>query len=67
MHVRSIATAQDVVQTDLDYINVSLKEEFRQMAGSNLLIIGGAGFLGYYMVQAVTHWNRNGSRRTGFH
>ena len=52
-------TAQDVVQTDLDYINVSLKEEFRQMAGSNLLIIGGAGFLGYYMVQAVTHWNRN--------
>jgi nucleoside-diphosphate-sugar epimerase len=52
-------TAQDVVQTDLDYINSALKEEFGQMAGSNLLIVGGAGFLGYYMVQSVVHWNRN--------
>ena len=29
------------------------------MAGRNLLISGGAGFLGYYLVQGVLHWNNN--------
>ena len=47
----------DVVRQDLDYICDSLADEFGQMAGSNLLIVGGAGFLGYYLVQAVLHWN----------
>ncbi len=28
------------------------------MAGKRLLIIGGAGFLGYYLVQSVLHWNK---------
>ncbi len=28
------------------------------MAGKRLLITGGAGFLGYYLVQAVVHWNK---------
>lgn len=55
----NMRTAQDVVEADLDYINVALKQEFGQMAGNNLLIVGGAGFLGYYMVQAVTYWNRH--------
>ena len=27
------------------------------MEGSNLLITGGAGFLGYYLVQSVLFWN----------
>ncbi len=27
------------------------------MSGKNLLIVGGAGFLGYYLVQSVVRWN----------
>lgn len=51
-------TAQDVIATDLDYICHGLAEEFATMAGKNLLIVGGAGFLGYYLVQAILHWNK---------
>ncbi|MGD1855863.1 MAG: NAD-dependent epimerase/dehydratase family protein [Leptolyngbyaceae cyanobacterium] len=50
-------TAQDVIQIDLDYICGNLQEEFSCIAGKRLLIIGGAGFLGYYLVQSILHWN----------
>ena len=50
-------TAQTVVQKDLDYIASALKAEFARMGGKNLLVVGGAGFLGYYLVQSVLHWN----------
>jgi nucleoside-diphosphate-sugar epimerase len=51
-------TAQDVVTTDLGYICRNLKLEFAQMAGKKLLIVGGAGFLGHYLVQSILYWNR---------
>lgn len=60
MHDRAFRTSQDVVTTDLDYICQNLAEDFGVMAGRRLLIVGGAGFLGYYLVQAVLHWNRSG-------
>lgn len=50
-------TAADVIRTDLEYIKGQLREELAMMAGTRLLITGGAGFLGYYMVQAITHYN----------
>ncbi|WP_088890355.1 NAD-dependent epimerase/dehydratase family protein [Leptolyngbya ohadii] len=53
-------TAQDVIAADLDYICGNLQAEFSQMAGKKLLIVGGAGFLGYYLVQAILHWNKTG-------
>jgi nucleoside-diphosphate-sugar epimerase len=47
---------------DLDYICANLREEFGRMAGKSLLITGGAGFLGYYLVLAALHFNRNDGR-----
>jgi UDP-glucuronate decarboxylase len=51
-------TAQDVIDADLQYICNNLRSEFSQMSGKKLLIIGGAGFLGYYLVQSVLYWNK---------
>ena len=35
------------------------------MAGDRLLVTGGAGFLGYYLVQTVTHYNETADRPIG--
>src|SRR5688572_12545326 len=53
-------TASDIVAKDLNYICQNAAEELRAMAGNRLLVTGGAGFLGHYLVQAVCHWNRVG-------
>jgi UDP-glucuronate decarboxylase len=50
-------TSFDVITHDLDHILDMLEEEMAIMAGSSLLITGGAGFLGYYLVQSMLHWN----------
>jgi UDP-glucuronate decarboxylase len=50
-------TAQTIVQKDLEYIASTLKVEFGRMGGKKLLVVGGAGFLGYYLVQSVVHYN----------
>ena len=51
-------TAEEVVAADLEHICRQLKTEFDLMAGKRLLITGGAGFLGHYLVRSVLHWNR---------
>jgi nucleoside-diphosphate-sugar epimerase len=54
----AIPALQDLLHQDLDTICGNLTEEFGRMAGKRLLITGGAGFLGYYLVQAALHFNR---------
>jgi len=59
-----MVSGTEICNRDLDYIAGHLKEEFSCLAGGNLLITGGAGFLGHYLVQSVLYWNRRtGGRR----
>jgi dTDP-glucose 4,6-dehydratase/UDP-glucuronate decarboxylase len=51
------AGAAGVVRGDLEYILENAGKELESIAGSSLLVTGGAGFLGYYFVQAALAWN----------
>jgi nucleoside-diphosphate-sugar epimerase len=51
-------TASDIVAKDLEQICSAAGAELAALSGHDLLITGGAGFLGHYLVQAVAHWNR---------
>ena len=54
----TIRDARDVVEADLEYIRRNLSEEIPRLSGKRLLITGGAGFLGYYLVQSILHADR---------
>jgi UDP-glucuronate decarboxylase len=53
----AIKTADQVVSGDLDFITMHGAEEFGKISGRSMMIAGGAGFLGYYLVQAALYWN----------
>jgi UDP-glucuronate decarboxylase len=53
------ADAGSVVTQDLEYIHDSLAGDLVELAGQDILITGGAGFLGYYLVQTLVSWNRS--------
>lgn len=50
--------SQEVVENDLNYICSNLEEEFCSLGNKRILITGGGGFLGYYLVQSVLYWNK---------
>lgn len=54
---RQLVSLQDLLHDDLDALCADLADEFGRMGGGRLLITGGGGFLGYYLVQSVLHWN----------
>jgi UDP-glucuronate decarboxylase len=51
------ATAAEVIQSDLEHIVEGAADDLSAIAGKRLLVTGGAGFLGYYLVQSVLAWN----------
>lgn len=51
-------TAAAVVAADLDAICTNAGDELAALSGHGVLVTGGAGFLGHYLVQAMTHWNK---------
>ncbi len=51
------ADGRQVVADDLRMITDRLDNEFEEMAAGSLLLVGGGGFLGYYLVQAIGAWN----------
>ncbi|HUN72263.1 MAG TPA: NAD-dependent epimerase/dehydratase family protein [Steroidobacteraceae bacterium] len=55
---RRLIGLQQLLDEDLEAVCVDLSSEFGQMSGGRLLITGGGGFLGYYLVQAALHFNR---------
>ena len=55
--VHDASNGQEVVDTDLQYLAEALDGVFSRLSGGRLLITGGAGFLGYYLVQAPLVWN----------
>jgi nucleoside-diphosphate-sugar epimerase len=58
-------SAEDVVRTDLEHIVGSAGRELAAMAGKRVLVTGGAGFLGYYLVQGMLAWNAAHSGEDG--
>ncbi len=56
-----LKTSEEVVREDLDYMCQQLADELPKLSGKSIAITGGAGFLGYYLVQAILHWNEQSS------
>jgi nucleoside-diphosphate-sugar epimerase len=54
---RQVVPERQLLTEDLDSICADLATEFGQMGGGRLLVTGGGGFLGYYLVQSALHWN----------
>jgi nucleoside-diphosphate-sugar epimerase len=50
--------AEQIVSEDLDFIVQRAGDEFARLSGRQVVVAGGAGFLGYYLVQAPLHWNQ---------
>ena len=52
-----IQSAADVIETDLQRLMHQLRDDLPALSGGSVAIAGGAGFLGYYLVQALLFWN----------
>ena len=48
----------DVVNTDVAYMIENLNKELTELSGNKILLTGGGGFLGYYLINTIVGWNR---------
>ena len=55
---RRLIELRQLKDDDLGAICADLTVEFGALSGGRLLVTGGEGFLGYYLVQSVMHWNK---------
>ncbi len=55
---RRVIELRQLLTEDLEQICTDLTGEFTEMSGGRILVTGGGGFLGYYLVQSILHWNR---------
>jgi len=53
----TLLSARDVVRSDLDGIVSAARDEFSALGARRVLLTGGAGFLGYSLVQSMLHFN----------
>ena len=58
MSIATLQSGADVVADDLATIVDRVGTELARMSGDSLLVAGGGGFLGHYLVQAALAWNR---------
>jgi len=65
--MEAIKTSKDIVAEDLQYICNNLRDEFAYFADKKLLITGGAGFLGYYLVKSILYWNEKAQDNPSIH
>ncbi len=48
-----------LISHDLDDLIRKARPQYEELAGKRLWLTGGAGFLGYYLVLSIGHWNRS--------
>jgi UDP-glucuronate decarboxylase len=56
-----------VIADDLEHIVSRLEQELEAMADARVLLTGGAGFLGYYLTQALARWNERAGAGAQIH
>ena len=54
---RSIAEPDPIIREDLDSIAADCRQELSQLSGKTLLLTGGSGFVGRYLVEVVLRFN----------
>ncbi len=50
-------SATDIEKIDIKYILDNLKNEFKELSNSRVLLTGCAGFLGFYIIKSINTWN----------
>ncbi len=52
-----------LITSDLEDLIRKARPQFEELAGKRLWLTGGAGFLGYYLVLSIAHWNKSAAPR----